>query len=153
MQINGSFSVHGQYIKDLSFENPNAPFSFQVQEEPTFDVSLDLAINPLENNFYELVMSVLVKAKLQEKDGYLYIISLDFGGLFNVEAPSKEEVEQIIMVHCAAMLYPYARRIVSDSIRDGGYPPLSLNPIDFLSLYMSKKNQVPVQDNTASAVN
>lgn len=153
MQSNGSFSVHGQYIKDFSFENPNAPFSFQIQEEPTFDVSIDLAIRPLENNFYELVLSILVKAKLETQEGALYIVSLDFGGLFNVEAESKEEVEKILLVHCASMLYPYARRVVSDAIRDGGYPPLSLNPVDFMSLYIEKQQQLREQDNSASAVN
>lgn len=137
-QPQGSFTIHGQYVKDLSFENPKAPFSFQIQEPPAFEISVDVKSAPLENKFFEVVLHIVTKA-MHENEA-LFAISLDYAGLFQIEVEDNEELEKILLVHCSNMLYPFARRVISDMTRDGGYPAVSLNPIDFFHLYMQKKD-------------
>ena len=133
----GTFIIHGQYIRDLSFENPKAPFSFQVEEQPGFEVSVDVKTRQIdENNVYEVVLNIITKAVVQNEP--LFVIALEYAGIFQVETTGDSSLEKVLLVDCPNMLYPYARRIVSDATRDGGYPAVSLNPVDFLGLYLQK---------------
>lgn len=134
---NSSVVVNAQYIKDLSFENPKAPEAFMMKEQPAIDVALDVTVNPLDENVFEVVLSIHAKAIVDEKD--VFIIELDYAGVFTVSTEDINEREVTLLVYCPAILFPYARRIVSDVSRDGGYPPLMIAPIDFMSLYLNKK--------------
>lgn len=133
--------VHGQYVKDLSFENPMAPESFQNQEEPTFEVSIDVKAGDVGTDVYEVVLQVEVKSAVKAKT--MFVASLQYAGVFTIQAANEEDLERILLVQCPSILFPFGRRIVSDLVRDGGYPPLLLHPVDFLGLYLSKKSQNP----------
>ncbi len=137
MEAKGSLVIHGQYIKDLSFENPKAPASFQMEREPTFDIGIDVTTNTIGEHLYEVVLKFVVRA-MQDKDP-VFVTELEYAGVFSVETEDKEELEKALLVQCAAILFPFARRIIADTTRDGGYPPISLHPVDFFGLYLQKK--------------
>lgn len=131
------FQIVGQYIKDLSFENPQAPKSLlQSEQKPKIDVNIDLNANKLRDDLYEVVFSVNVKASREETA--LFVIDLHYAGLFNIQNVPEKVLPQVLFVDCPFMLFPYLRRIVSDATRDGGFPPLMLEPIDFLGLFKKR---------------
>lgn len=137
MEAQGSLVIHGQYIKDLSFENPKAPGAFQMEREPSFEIGIDVTTSVVGEKLYEVVLSFGIKA-MDEKEP-IFVTELQYAGVFGVDMESTEELEKALLVHCASILFPFARRIISDVTRDGGYPPVSLHPVDFLGLYMQKK--------------
>lgn len=131
------FNVTGQYVKDLSFENPRAPQSLLASEEkPKIDVSVDLAATKLREELFEVVLKISVKAGVKEDS--LFIAELSYAGLFTLQNIPEERLQQILFVDCPFMLFPYARRIISDTTRDGGFPPLMLEPIDFFAMYRKR---------------
>ncbi|MCE2993543.1 MAG: protein-export chaperone SecB [Candidatus Jidaibacter sp.] len=148
----GSFVVHGQYVRDLSFENPKAPFSFQIEEQPAFDVSVDVKTRQIdENNVYEVVLNIVTKAIVQNEP--LFVVALEYAGIFQIETTGDSSLERVLLVDCPNMLYPYARRIVSDATRDGGYPAVSLNPMDFLGLYLQRKSSENSAQESSANIN
>lgn len=131
------FHVTGQYVKDLSFENPGAPQTLiATEEKPKIDVNIDLGAQKLRDDLYEVTLKVTSKAKVQDKN--LFLVDLEYAGLFTLLNIPAERLEQILMVDCPFILFPYARRVISDVTRDGGFPPLMLEPIDFFSMYKKK---------------
>lgn len=129
--------VNVQYIKDLSFENPGAPSSLVGNNEtPKIDVSVDVQIQKLANNSFEVALVVAANANVKEKK--LFLVELTYAGIFSINVPD-EELEPVLMIYCPNILFPYARRVISDSVRDGGFPPLMLDPIDFAILYQQHK--------------
>jgi preprotein translocase subunit SecB len=137
---NARFMVRGQYVKDISFENPNAPQSLMPSEEkPKIDVNVDINAQKLADNLYEVTLRVHATAKTASQA--LFVIELDYAGLFALENIPEDRVEGLLFVDCPFVLFPFARRVVSDVTRDGGYPPLMLEPIDFHGLYQQRKKQ------------
>lgn len=136
---NNVLVVNAQYIKDCSFENPKAPFSLSMKQEPTLSLDLEININNLEANIYEVVLKIQSKAVIE--DEIKFVVSLDYAGVFTIaeEELDSTQKELLLLVECPKVLFPYARRIISDITRDGGYPPLMISPIDFLRLYMQRK--------------
>lgn len=133
------FAMRGQYVKDLSFESPHAPTSLlTVKEAPKVDMNVDLNAQKIQEDLFELTMNISVRAT---GDRTLFIVDLAYSGLFAIANIPEENLEQLLLVDCAFLLYPYARRVVSDVTRDGGFPPLLLEPIDFLRLYMESKQK------------
>lgn len=129
--------INAQYIKDLSFENPNAPESLiGMKEPPQIDVKVDVEVSKLQEEVFEVTLQISAKANYQEKN--VFLIDVAYAGVFSVNVPA-EEIEPVLMIYSPSMLFPYARRIVSDTVRDGGYPPLMLDPIDFANLYIRHK--------------
>lgn len=136
------FHVVGQYVKDLSFENPNAPQSLiSSEEKPRIDVNIDLAAQKLKDELFEVTLKITAKALL--KDSALFVADVSYSGLFSLINIPEDRVEQILMVDCPFILFPYARRVISDVTRDGGFPPLLLEPIDFFNMYKKKKENTP----------
>ncbi len=132
------FSMKAQYIKDLSFENPHAPASMlALREAPRVDVSADLAAQKLQDNVFELTLRISVRAATERT---LFIVDLSHAGLFEIQNIPEQQIEQLLLVDCAFILFPYTRRIVSDVTRDGGFPPLMMEPFDFYSLFMENRN-------------
>lgn len=130
--------VNTQYIKDLSFENPGAPGSLVGNNEtPKIDVSVDVQIQKLASTSFEVSLAVSAHANIKDKK--LFLVELSYAGIFSIDVPA-EELEPVLMIYCPNILFPYARRIVSDSVRDGGFPPLMLDPIDFALLYQKHKS-------------
>lgn len=134
-------AVQGQYIKDLSFESPNSPASLlQKQEKPAIEINIDLKANTLQQNLYEV--SLMITAKASTGNNTLFITELTYGGLFSIQGISEAELEVTLMVYCPSILFPFARRIVADATRDGGFLPLMLDPIDFAALYQQRKKDI-----------
>ncbi len=138
---NSAVIISAQYIKDLSFESPRSPYSLITQEQPSIDISLDINAQTIHEGTFEVVLSI--RADATSKDEPVFIIDLHYAGLFSIENEDQIADKEIaLLVHCPNILFPYARRIISDTVRDGGYPPLMLAPIDFMGLYQQKKNQL-----------
>lgn len=130
--------IHGQYIKDLSFENPAAPASFNIQKEPEFSVSVDVEVKTASDSVYEVTLRTRVKSTADSEA--LFLVELEYAGMFGISAENDAILEQMLLVECPTILFPFVRRIVSDVVRDGGYHPLSLHPINFMDLYLQKIN-------------
>ena len=129
--------VHRHYIKDLSVENPNAPEIFTKREQPNVKVQLDVNASRLQEKIFEVVLACKVDATVEDKAAF--IVELDFAALIKVGDQVEDgEIEHILAVEVPQLLFPFARNIVADVTRDGGYPPLLINPVDFASLRRQK---------------
>ena len=134
-----SVAINGQYVKDLSFENPNAPFSLTQQASaPKIEVNLNLEAKSLPDNVFEVAMQITAKASVE--DNSLFVVELSYAGLFTLINIPEDQKEMILLIHCPSILFPFARRVLSDATRDGGFQPLMLDPIDFAALYQQRKN-------------
>lgn len=128
-----------QYIKDLSFENPNAPVIFaQLKGQPQIQVNVDVAASRLQEKLAEVAIRLKLEAKAEDK--VAFILELDYAGLCALSGnPSTEEAERLYLVDGAQMLFPFARAILANQTRDGGFQPLLLAPLDFAQLYLQRK--------------
>ena len=134
--------VLAQYVKDLSFENPNAPRSLQQNVQPQINISVNVSANPMSDNDVEVELRLEGKA---EADGsVMFNIELVFAGAFRIQNIPQENLQPVLMIECPRILFPFAREIVATSVRNGGFPPLMLDPIDFVALYQQRMaQQVP----------
>ncbi|NNF24201.1 MAG: protein-export chaperone SecB [Rhodobacteraceae bacterium] len=128
--------VLGQFIRDMSFENIVAQKGVQGDVTPDIQVqvSLDGKKRPTDNQ-YEVVAKFKVTSKNKGTEDMLFLMELDYGGIFHIENVPEEQLHPYLMIECPRILFPYIRRIVSDVTRDGGFPQLNLENIDFVSLY------------------
>lgn len=127
-----------QYIKDLSFENPNAPGIFQNQTAPAIDVQFNIASAQVGEDVYEIVLRVEVKA---EADGQVaFLVDLSYAGLFGLRNFPAEHLQPFLLAEAPRLMFPFARRVLADAIRDGGFPPLLLEPIDFSGIYLAQQD-------------
>lgn len=139
-QGTATFALRSQFIKDLSFENPRAPGIYaSLNEPPAIDVKLDLQAQRLSDTIFELTIHIGVRATHEKQT--VFLVDLAYAGLFEAVGIHDEHLEQAILVQGAFLLFPYARRIVSDITRDGGFPALNLEPIDFFALYQRNRQQ------------
>lgn len=142
-----SFSIKGQYIKDLSFENPHAPQSLTIaNQKPAIDINVDLKVEKLQDTMYEMTLHLSAKASVQE--GILFLVDVAYAGVFELMNIPEDRIEPIIMIECPFVLFPFARRVIADTTRDGGFPPLMLDPIDFNALYLQNKARAEKQPAT-----
>jgi preprotein translocase subunit SecB len=132
-----------QYVKDLSFENPNAPAVFQNQQGPEINVQFDIAANQVGEDTHEVVLKIEVRAETQGR--VTFLVELSYAGLFGVRNVPLETLQPFMLGEAPRLLFPFARRVVADTIRDGGFPPLLLEPIDFNALYMQQSEQRDAQ--------
>jgi preprotein translocase subunit SecB len=128
--------VLGQYVKDLSFENPGAPGN-GMNARPQIDLGVDLQARRLDQERFEVELKLRVTAKAEEKT--LFLLELSYGGLFAIQNAPEEIIQQFLLIEGPHILFPFARRIVADVIRDGGMPPLMIEPIDFAALYRARQ--------------
>ncbi|MCX8506206.1 MAG: protein-export chaperone SecB, partial [Alphaproteobacteria bacterium] len=128
------FSVNFQYVKDLSFENPFAPDSLVGQKEsPDVGVQVNVAARPLAGDHYEIELKILAKAEANEST--IFIAEVTYAGVFTLNNIPEEHVQPLLLIECPRFLFPFARAILADVTRDGGFPPLMIQPVDFLALY------------------
>ncbi len=125
--------VLSQYIRDMSFENIAAQQNRSDEVKPEITVQVNLDANKKAEKSYEVILKVTINAKAGEDP--VFILEVDYGGRFHIENVPEEQLHPFLMIECPRMLFPYLRRIVGDITRDGGYPPLNLDNIDFLQLY------------------
>jgi len=136
-----SFELKSQYLKDCSFENPNAPECFNMQQQPKIGIAINLNATHMAENHYEVTLHLEAHAELEE-DKSLFLASTDYCGIFAVAADiEEEELQQLLLVDGPSLLFPYARHIISDMTREGGFPALNLANVDFVKLYAQKKAQ------------
>ena len=138
-QATPQMKVLGQFIRDLSFEN------VAIQKGRAFDGQPDIAVQvglegkkrPADDQF-EVVVKLKVTAKAKESDEIIFAMELDYAGVFQITGVPEKQMHPFLMIECPRMLFPFLRRIVSDVTRDGGFPPLNLETIDFVSLYRTE---------------
>ena len=131
--------VNGQYVKDLSFEVPGAPGIYsEMHESPEIPIHVDVSVNPLRENVFEVVLHLKIEATAGGTP--VFIIELAYGGVFTVNV-AQEHLHPLLLIECPRQLFPFVRRIVSDLTRDGGFPPLMVQPIDFVQLYRNRMQQ------------
>ncbi|MBF0251556.1 MAG: protein-export chaperone SecB [Alphaproteobacteria bacterium] len=137
--------INGQYVKDLSFESPNSPHilgDLQQGKQPDVNVNVDVQANKIEGgpsqNLFEVILEMRAELKVEGKTGFL--VELKYAGAFTINVP-EEHLGAMLLVECPRLLFPYARNIISDTTRDGGFVPLQLQPIDFAGMYRANLEQ------------
>ena len=128
-----------QYIRDMSFENILAQkgINGDVQPEISVQVNIDAKKRPVENQ-YEVIIKTAISSKTKEKGEPMFLLELEYGGIFHIENLPEDQLHPYLMIECPRMIFPFLRRVVSDVTRDGGFPPMNLEPIDFMALYRNE---------------
>lgn len=134
-------SIVTQYVKDLSFENPNAPGAMQVGKQPKIDISIDLQARKGEDDRYEVGLKIKADASNPDDNSRIFLVELEYGGVFLVKNVPENALEAVLLIECPRQLFPFARRVIADCTRDGGYPPMMLDPVDFAALYRARLAQ------------
>ena len=132
-------NVLGQYIKDLSFENPSAPRSLRGGGKPSIQINFNVQAQPMGEEMFEVALTL--EANATGDDGVIYNLELIYAGGFRLHNLPKEAIQPVLFIECPALLFPFVRRLVGDLTREGGFPPLLLDPIDFASLYRQRVMQ------------
>jgi preprotein translocase subunit SecB len=126
-----------QYVKDMSFENPGAPAVFQSQGQPQFTVEFAIGKSQLGDDLHEVVLKIEVRAQIENQN--VFLVDVAYAGLFAMRNVPVEQLDPFLLAEGPRVLFPFARRIVADAVRDGGYSfPLLLEPIDFHGLYLQR---------------
>jgi preprotein translocase subunit SecB len=144
--------VNIQYVKDLSFEVPNAPTIYTtLRSAPRVDINLDVQARRIQEgqNVYEVVLEIRTEASEPLAEGAapgtvtgrVFLAELSYGGIFTLTGVPDNAIEPVLLVECPRILFPFARNILSDVTRDGGFPPVLLQPIDFVALWQSRRAQ------------
>jgi len=133
-------SIVTQYIKDLSFENPRAPGSLSnARGRPEIAVRVDAGAQNVAPNQYEVTLQLRAEAKSENEA--VFIAELSYAGLFSLANIPEKTLQPLLLVECPRLLFPFARRILADVTRDGGFPPLMIDPIDFAALYQRRLSE------------
>jgi preprotein translocase subunit SecB len=148
-QQQAGIHVLGQYIKDLSFENPQAPKSLRTGEQaPKLDVNVNVNARPQSQTEFEIELKL--EAKAVRGSETLFIAEVTYAGLFQVRNVPQEHIHPLLLIECPRLLFPFARQIIADATRQGGFPPLMIDPIDFAQLYRQRVAELNVQQRAAS---
>jgi preprotein translocase subunit SecB len=143
-------AVLAQYVKDLSFENPHAPRSLTpTSQQPSINIQVNVEAAPMSDTDFEVTLRLEGKAESQGL--VLYNFELVFCGVFRIMNVPADSLQPFVMIECPRLLFPFAREIVSTSVRNGGFPPLLLNPIDFVELY--RQRLAAMQGSAPQAIN
>jgi len=129
--------VLAQYVKDFSFENPNAPRSMAPSgQQPTINVQVNVDAAPMSGTDFEVTLRLEGKAEAQ--DMLLFGFELVFAGAFRIQNVPPDSLQPVVMIECPRLLFPFAREIIATAVRNGGFAPLLLDPIDFVTLYRQR---------------
>lgn len=129
-------SLLSQYVKDLSVENPKAPESFQWRDQPELDVQFNIGVRTINEEVQEVELKISANAKV--KDASAYIVDLTYCGIVGLKNVTDEQRHAFLYAEAPRLLFPFARRVIADAVRDAGFAPLVLDPIDFNGLYMQQ---------------
>jgi preprotein translocase subunit SecB len=130
-----------QYVKDLSFENPNAPRSLQQQQQaPAINIQINVSAKPLADNDIEVELKLEGRAEVQ--GNFVFSFDLAYAGVFRIQNVPQESMGAIVMIECPRLLFPFAREVIATATRNGGFPPLMIDPVDFVALYRQKMGQM-----------
>lgn len=126
--------INSQYIKDLSFENPNAPQSFMTMKSaPNVEVNVNVDAKRMNPEIFEVTLHIKASAVAEKET--IFIAELSYAALVTIQGVSDENLKPILLIEVPRIIFPFARNILADVTRDGGYPPLMINPVDFVTLY------------------
>lgn len=128
-----------QYVKDLSFENPNAPAVYQTQAQPQIDVQFNISVQSGEGEVHEVAMKIEVRATADSNT--VFAIELVYAGLFAARNVAADQLHPFLYAEAPRLMFPFARRIIADMTRDGNFAPLMLDPVDFAGMYMAQSQQ------------
>lgn len=132
--------VVAQFIRDFSFENPRAPASLRIEGKPEIDMGVEMNARGRTDGMFEVDLKLTVTAAFESQT--LFHIELVYGGLFVIAGVPEDQIEPVLLIECPRYLFPFARRIVADATSDGGFfPPFLIEPLDFASVYMARKQQ------------
>ena len=140
-------SVLAQYTKDFSFENPNAPQSLMPGQQPQIGIQINVDARPLADSDVEV--SLRLEGKAEHQGNIMFAFELTFAGVFRIQNVPQESLNAIVLIECPRLLFPFAREIVANAVRNGGFPPLLLDPFDFVALYRQKMEQTQPAQNLA----
>jgi preprotein translocase subunit SecB len=139
-----------QYVKDLSFENPNAPRSLGPQETaPNIAIQVNVNAKPLPDGNFEV--ELMFEGTAGEGENILFRFDLNYAGVFHLANIPQQHVHQVLMIECPRMMFPFARAVLANAVRDGGFPPFLLQPIDFAALYQARVNEIGQQGAPANS--
>jgi preprotein translocase subunit SecB len=126
-----------QYVKDLSFENPLAPGIYQTTSQPQIDVNFNIGTQAVADAIHEVAMKIEITAKVEQ--GTAFAVELVYAGLFAARNIPDDQLRPFLLAQAPALLFPFARRVVAEAVRDGNFPPLLLDPIDFGAMYLAQE--------------
>ncbi len=136
-EMQPSLNVLAQYIKDFSFENPNAPNSLRPREKaPEIQININVNPTPLSETDFEVELKL--EAKAADGDEVLFNVELIYAGIFRAQVMPQESMQPVVLIECPRLLFPFARQIIADATRNGSFPPLMIDPVDFAQLYQAR---------------
>ena len=142
-------NVLAQYVKDFSFENPNAPRSLQPSnQQPQINIQINVNASPLQSDFE---IDLKIEGKAEIGDTMLFAFDLVYGGVFRIQNVPQESIHPVLMIECPRLLFPFAREIIATGVRNGGFPPLYIDPVDFVGLYRQKMAEQAQQQQPAQS--
>jgi preprotein translocase subunit SecB len=137
-------NVLAQYIKDFSFENPNAPRSLTpTQQQPSINIQINVNAKPMSETDIEVELKL--EGKAEAPGSLLFGFDLVYAGVFRIQNVPQENMHPLVMIECPRLLFPFAREIIATAVRNGGFPPLLIDPVDFVGLYRQKMNDLQAQ--------
>lgn len=143
--------INAQYVKDISFEAPHVPHIFtELKTSPEISVGVDVQAGKLQDGVFEITLKIKAEAKVESKVAFL--CEVEYGCLAGVNVPA-EHVEPILLIEIPRLLFPFARNIIADLTRESGFPPLMINPIDFVGLYHQRLAEMQKNNEGSAAVN
>ena len=139
-----SLNILAQYTKDLSFENPGAPRSLQSRDKaPSININVNVNANPLSEADFDVILTLNAEAK--EGDKVVFAAELVYGGVFRITGFPQEHMLPLLFIECPRLLFPFARQIIADVTRNGGFPPLMIDPIDFAQMFAQRMAEEKVR--------
>lgn len=143
LPADAQFAIQKVYVKDISFETPNSPEIFKMEWKPSVDMHMTNEAKPVGDNLYDVVLSITLTVKLEEKTAYL--VEINQAGIFFINNIPDDVIERMLATVCANILFPFAREAVSDIVNRGGFPQLLLSPVNFDALYVQQQQQAEQQ--------
>ena len=131
------FSIEKLFVKDLSIEVPNAPKIYLERDTPQIEIQMTSAATPIDEGYFEVVVSVTVTAKLAEKT--VFLVEASQGGVFQIRNVPQSELEPVLGITCPNILYPYVREVISDAVVRAGFAPVVLNPVNFEAIFQAQR--------------
>jgi preprotein translocase subunit SecB len=136
-QQGATFNVVSQYVKDLSFENPGAPKSLRTRTQPPgININVNVNANPIADKEFDVVLTINAKAEVEKT--VVFNAELVYGGVFRIDGFPQEHMLPLLFIECPRLLFPFARQIIADITRQGGFPPLMIDPIDFAQMFQRR---------------
>jgi preprotein translocase subunit SecB len=147
-----TFNIVGQYIRDLSFENPGAPTTnLGGGANPNFNVGINVAVKKQADDLYAVELQMNAKANRAET--LLFSVELVYGGVFRLKNVPENQMAPLLMVECPRLIFPFARQVLASTVQAGGFPPLLMEPVDFQGLYIQNLRKMQAQQAAAGGTN